>query len=107
MVFSATTTGTASESHLFVTDRKTALRFLVNSGSVLSILPRKFIPDSSKQSLTLQAATGTYITTFCAHRLTLNLGLRRPLQWGLTIAAVNTAIAADFLKDSQLARWLA
>ncbi|GFX31435.1 transposon Ty3-I Gag-Pol polyprotein [Trichonephila clavipes] len=61
---------------LFVTDKNTGLRFLVDSGADLSIIPapcKNKICDSFK----LYAANGSEIQTFGHKILTLNLGLRR------------------------------
>lgn len=75
------------------------MQFLVDSGSVLSILPRKAVSKClHRQDLVLFAANASPIATYGQHNLTLNLGLRRALTWSFTIADVQTAIlGADIL----------
>ncbi|CAB0042446.1 unnamed protein product [Trichogramma brassicae] len=87
------------ESRLYVIDRGNDIRFLVDSGSVLSIIPKRiFRRPLVKQALVLQAANATLIATFGEKRLTLNIGVRRPLEWTFIIADVSTAIlGADFI----------
>uniref|UniRef100_A0ABD2XB60 RNA-directed DNA polymerase n=1 Tax=Trichogramma kaykai TaxID=54128 RepID=A0ABD2XB60_9HYME len=87
------------ERRLYVTDRRNNIRFLVDSGSVLSIIPKRiFRRPFVKRALVLQAANATLIATFGERKLTLNLGLRRPLEWTFIIADVSTAIlGADLI----------
>ncbi|CAB0043070.1 unnamed protein product, partial [Trichogramma brassicae] len=87
------------ERRLYVTDRTYKIRFLIDSGSVLSILPRTVVRKPlQRKTLELQAANGTTIATYGQHSLTLNLGLRRPFEWAFTIARVDVAIiGADLL----------
>ncbi|CAB0032830.1 unnamed protein product [Trichogramma brassicae] len=87
------------ERRLYVTDRTHKIRFLIDSGSVLSILPRTVVRKPlQRKTLELQAANGTTIATYGQHSLTLNLGLRRPFEWAFTIARVDVAIiGADLL----------
>ncbi|CAB0034011.1 unnamed protein product [Trichogramma brassicae] len=87
------------ERRLYVTDRTHKIRFLIDSGSVLSILPRTVVRKPlQRKTLELQAANGTTIVTYGQHSLTLNLGLRRPFEWAFTIARVDVAIiGADLL----------
>ncbi|CAB0042248.1 unnamed protein product [Trichogramma brassicae] len=87
------------ERRLYVTDRTYKIRFLIDSGSVLSILPRTVVRKPlQRKTLELQVANGTTIATYGQHSLTLNLGLRRPFEWAFTIARVDVAIiGADLL----------
>ncbi|CAB0038553.1 unnamed protein product [Trichogramma brassicae] len=96
------------ESRLYVTDRGNDIRFLVDSGSVLSIIQKKiFRRPLVKQALGLQAANATLIATFGEKRLTLNIGVRRSLEWTFIIADVSTAIlGADFIIDLSRRRLL-
>ncbi|GBN24924.1 Transposon Ty3-I Gag-Pol polyprotein, partial [Araneus ventricosus] len=87
---------------LFVTDKQTGLRFLVDSGADLSIIPAT---SNHKicNSFKLYAANGTVIPTFGFKILTLDLGLRRSFQFPFVIAKVDRAIlGADFLTKFQL-----
>ena len=84
----------------FVSDAHTNTRFLVDTGSEVSVIPpnptdRRRSPDS----LTLMAVNDTPIRTYGKRSLTLNLGLRRSLPWIFIIADVQKPIlGADFLK---------
>ncbi|GFX14754.1 hypothetical protein TNCV_1484981 [Trichonephila clavipes] len=88
--------------HLFVTDKNTGLRFLVDSGADLSIIPascKNKICDSFK----LYAANCSEIPTFGHKILTLNLGLCREFQFPFIIAKVDKGIiGADFLNKFNL-----
>ena len=78
----------------------THIRFLVNTGSEVSIVPpssttRKHPPDK----LTLAAVNDTPIRTYGKKSLTLNLGFRRALPWIFIVADVQQPIlGADFLR---------
>ncbi|CAB0037656.1 unnamed protein product [Trichogramma brassicae] len=97
--YSAPAVSITIERRLYVTDRTYKIRFLIDSGSVLSILPRTVVRKPlQRKALELQAANGTVIATYGQHSLTLNLGLRRPFEWTFTIARVDVAInGADLL----------
>ncbi|GBM65144.1 hypothetical protein AVEN_185784-1 [Araneus ventricosus] len=87
---------------LFVTDKQTGLRFLVDSGADLSIIPAT---SNHKicNSFKLYAANGTVIPILGFKILTLDLGLRRSFQFPFVIAKVDRAIlGADFLTKFQL-----
>ena len=83
----------------FVRDTHTNTRFLVDTGSEVSVIPPT--PADRKHSLdprTLNAVNNTSITTYGQRSLTLNLGLRRSLPWIFIIADVQKPIlGADFL----------
>ena len=84
----------------FVSDAHTHTRFLVDTGSEVSVIPptpadRRHSPDSR----TLTAVNNTSICTYGQRSLTLNLGLRRSLPWIFVIADVQKPIlGADFLR---------
>lgn len=84
---------------LFVTDKVTKFKFLLDTGSDLCCFPRKLLSTQCKVSdYTLSAANGTSIKTYGSRTFTLNLGLRREFRWNFTIADVETAIiGSDFL----------
>lgn len=92
------------ELRLHIYDRCTNVKFLVDSGSVVSLVPRQLIKDRlSKQELVLYAANNTRIPTYGRRMLTLNLGLRRAITWPFIIADVKSAIiGADLLAHSGL-----
>ena len=93
-------TGLNSSRLFFVTDTHTSTRFLVDTGSEVSVIPptpadRRRSPDPR----TLTAVNNTSIRTYGQRSLTLNLGLRRSLPWIFVIADVQKPIlGADFLR---------
>ena len=97
-------TGLPTSRLFYVTDRSTGLRFLVDTGAEVSVIPpsrtdRKHI----QTNLHLQAANNTPIMTFGSRSLTLDLGLRRNFRWVFTIADVRHPIlGADFLRSYNL-----
>ena len=93
-----------SSSHLFfLSDRTTHTRFLVDTGSEVSVIPPSRTDQNSSDTLTLTAVNNTPISTFGKRSLTLNLGLRRSLPWIFIIADVrNPIISADFLRHFAL-----
>ena len=87
------------ESRLHVYDRYNNIKFLLETGSVVSLIPRVFSKSSSgKVGPKLIAANGTSIAAYGHCVLTLNLGLRCQFKWNFMVAAVQTAIiGADFI----------
>lgn len=84
---------------LHIYDRTSNCRFLIDTGSDVSI-----IPATRKErlrgptSFRLHAANGTTIKTYESRFLTTDLGLRRRFCWNFLVADVGTAIiGADFL----------
>ena len=83
----------------YLTDKSNALRFLVDTGAEVSIIPPNVKDFNHPSTLTLQAVNNSAIPTFCTRSLTLNLGLHRPFHWVFVIAKVHTPIlGADFLR---------
>ncbi|GFS36853.1 gag-pol polyprotein [Nephila pilipes] len=88
--------------HIF--DRKTNIKFLIDSGSDVSCLPisktnRKLVPEP----IQLTAANNTKIYTYGSKLLDVDLGLRRSFKWKFILASVPFAIiGADFLKHFDL-----
>lgn len=84
---------------LFVTDAKTQTRYLVDTGSDISVYPRSKINYRVKATeYALYAANGTTIATYGNTNLQPDFGLRRDLQWRFIIADVTyPIIGADFL----------
>ncbi|GBM98474.1 Retrovirus-related Pol polyprotein from transposon 17.6 [Araneus ventricosus] len=85
-------------------DRISKLRFLVDTGADVSVLPKYYASKAdSSNELLLLAANGTKISTFGRKRLTLDLNLRRTFTWPFIIANVNQPIiGVDFLKHFNL-----
>lgn len=85
---------------LFVANRLTGVRFLVDTGAQISVLPLSMTPQRpSKSSVFLYAANGSPIATYGDISLTLDLGLRRTFRWIFKVADCTTPIiGADFLR---------
>ena len=92
-------TGLISSRLFYITDTSTKLRFLIDTGAEVSIIPpSKYDRLRQPDSLQLQAENNTSITTYGRRSLTLDLGLRRVFHW-VFIAQVKTPIlGADFLR---------
>jgi hypothetical protein len=86
-------------SHLFITDKTSKRRFLIDTGSDLCVFPRKLIPQrKSRVNYDLSVANGTTIPTYGWLPLSLNLGLRRDFTWRFIVADVTQPlIGSDFL----------
>jgi transposase InsO family protein/predicted aspartyl protease len=87
---------------LCVTDVESGLRFLVDTGANVSVIPRpkKAVSTSNYNELgySLFAANGTPIKTFGVKTLLLNFRLKRTYRWTFVIADVSQPIlGADFL----------
>ncbi|CAI2737064.1 unnamed protein product [Dicrocoelium dendriticum] len=89
---------------LSVVDRTSGLKFLIDTGADVSVIPPQptdTLPPGNFYELT--AANGTKIRTFGQRLLTLNLGLRREYPWIFLIADVRQPIlGADFLTHFNL-----
>ena len=66
-----------SQSHLFyITDRSNGLRFLIDTGAEVSVIPPSATDRNHRQgSLTLQAVNNSPIATYGDRLLTVNIGL--------------------------------
>jgi len=94
----------ATSRRLFVRDKTSGIRFLIDTGADICVFPRTLIPGRLRQSdYTLSAANGTPIATYGTRNMTLNLGLRRDFCWRFLIADVSKPIlGADFLAHHNL-----
>lgn len=94
--------GRAFNYRLFVIDKKTGIKFLVDSGADVSLIPAT-CNDKVSSDFKLYAANGSEIPCFGHKILTLDLGLRRDFQWPFIIAKVSKGIlGADFLNRFNL-----
>ncbi|GFU48982.1 hypothetical protein TNCV_2332811 [Trichonephila clavipes] len=92
-------------SRLFLLDRKSGQKFLIDSGSEICVIPPSPTMNKSPQSnfSLFFAANNTKIPAYGMVRKELNLGLRRPFIWTFIIADVSSPIiGADFLKHFNL-----
>lgn len=89
---------------LIVCDKLTNVKFLIDTGADVSVIPATAADKRKKHSTTtFYAANGSPIKTYGHRRLKLSLGLRRCFEWDFFIADVNTAIlGSDFLKTYDL-----
>jgi hypothetical protein len=84
---------TTTTGRLFITDRTTKHRFLLDTGSDLSMFPRKLVPGRKERvNYDLFAANRTTILTYGWIFLSLDLGLRRDFTWRFVVADVQTPI---------------
>ena len=95
---------------LYVTDRKHNIRFLVDTGAAVSVLPASFAstpirhhqPTELNQPR-LQAANRSTIVTHGQRLLDIDIGFRRDFKWVFVIADVGFPIlGADFLAHYNL-----
>ncbi|UYV64860.1 hypothetical protein LAZ67_3002191 [Cordylochernes scorpioides] len=95
-------TNACRKSRLFVTDAKTGMRFLIDSGADVSLIPFKGNVTPT-EDIQLYAANGSLIPTYGFQILDVNLGLRRNFKWRFIKARVSKGIlGADFLKEHNL-----
>lgn len=90
----------SSAGRLFVTDRRSKMQFLVDTGSELCVYPRSALQQRRpKTDYQLSAANGSPIDTFGYVTLDLDLSLRRDYSWRFIVAEVTKPIiGADFLR---------
>lgn len=90
---------TSKEFRLHVIDRKNGRRFLVDTGSAVSVIPHQEVKRKlATSTIRLYAANSTVIKTYGEELLTINLGLRREIKWPFIVADVKVAIiGADLI----------
>lgn len=93
-----------SPGRLFLTDRKTKVQYLIDTGSDLCVYPRSLVRGPrTKTKYELFAANNTTIATYGDIQLELDLGLRRSFKWLFTVADVTKPIiGVDFLSHYKL-----
>lgn len=89
---------------LFVTDRTTKVRYLIDTGSDACVYPRSMIRGPQRpDTRNFFAANGSPILTYGDITLQPDFGLRRAFLWRFTIADVTTPIiGSDFLAHFHL-----
>lgn len=90
-----------AENCLHVFNRDSRIEFLVDSGSVILLLPRSMIKNQllAPGSLTLCAANSSPIASYSTHSMVLNLGLRRSFRRYFIIADVQFLTHFGLLVD--------
>lgn len=93
------TADSPSSGRLFITDRKSKIQFLIDTGSDLCVFPRILLRERrAATTYKLSAANGTTIDTFGYYNINLDLGLRRNYPWRFVVANVTKPIiGVDFL----------
>ncbi|BHF85394.1 hypothetical protein SprV_1002855900 [Sparganum proliferum] len=104
-VTATATAGQSRPSRLFyISDKSSGLRFLVDTGAEISVIPPPRRHHLKPSQFSLQAANCTTINTYGQRSLTLDIGLRRRFQWVFVQADVKSPIiGADFLTHFGLA----
>ena len=103
-VLSADQTLPAHERRVYLVDRTSQIRYLVDSGAEISVFPKRMLRGQRAVSTyELSAANGTPIRTFGTVTLELNLGLRRAFVWNFVVANIDKPIiGVDFLAHFDL-----
>ena len=87
----------------YIWDRRYKLKFLVDTGVAISIIPHTTNSSAKPTSLKLQAANGSTIDTYGGKTLTLNIGMWCDYTWTFSLAKVKIPIlGADFLMPYEL-----
>ena len=92
-----------SQSHLlYVWDRKTGHKFLVDTGAQVSVFPASAAERRGQKTEPLVAANGSKIDTFGCRTIPLDLGFRK-FQWSFVLSDVNhPMLGADFFCSNHL-----
>ncbi|CAF4918237.1 unnamed protein product [Pieris macdunnoughi] len=89
---------------LFIVEKKTKLKYLIDTGSDVCVFPKSATRDQRhKTKYELYAANNTIIATYGYISLHLDLGLRRDFTWRFVVADVTRPIiGVDFLGQYNL-----
>lgn len=87
------------KTRLHIKDRRSAVPLLIDSRTVIPLLPRVSIYGSARQQLfKLYAANANPISIYGRHNLVLNLGLPRDFDYTLIFSDVpHSILGTDFL----------
>ena len=100
-----TTMNSSSDEHkkcrlFYIWDWRNKLKFLVDTGAAISVIPRTTDPSAEPTSLKLQAANSSTIDTYGGNTL---IPMRRDYTWTVTLAKVKIPIlGVDFLVHYEL-----
>ena len=104
-MLATTPVGRSHDSRLFyVTDRRSGVRYLVDTGAEVSVIPYDASEGRSADPfLSLRAANGTSIRTFGKQVVTLEFTPSKQLSWSFIVAEVPMPIIGiDFLENFSL-----
>ncbi|VDP84780.1 unnamed protein product [Schistosoma mattheei] len=88
---------------LYITDVTTRVRYLVDTGVEVSVLPANSNDRLHESALNLQAANGKPIATYGKRYVYLNVGLHKPIHWIFIVADVSMLIiGTDLLQHHNL-----
>ena len=94
---------TCSKKVLSITDRRSNISFLIDTGAVISIIPANATVRRKSPTSRLDAANGTGINVYSERSLTVDFNLRRTFRWVFLVASVDRPlIGADFLSHFNL-----
>ncbi|XP_036344241.1 uncharacterized protein LOC118753464, partial [Rhagoletis pomonella] len=97
-VVSANTGGNVTPRRLFIFDRSSGTRYLVDTGADISVTPPTRKTNLTPTQLLLQASNGTRIETYGEKAVVLNVGLRQPIRRVFCVASVPyPIIGADLI----------
>jgi hypothetical protein len=89
----ARVTGGSSSRLLYVMDKHSKTRFLIDTGAEVSVFPAtQHDKRYRRKGVSLTAANNSAIHTYAKRELCLDLGLHRKLKWSFLIAEVNQPI---------------
>ena len=87
----------------YIWDQRNKIKFLVDTGAAISIIPHTIDPSTKPTLLKLQAANSSTIDTYGGKTLTLNIGMWRDYTWTFTLANVKIPILGeDFMAYYEL-----
>ncbi|BHF74693.1 hypothetical protein SprV_0501778000 [Sparganum proliferum] len=96
-VTATATAGQSRSSRLFyISDKTSGLRFLVDTGAEICVIPPPRRHHLKHSQFSLQAANRTTINTYGQRSLTLYIGLRRRFQWVFVQADVKSPIIGTY-----------
>lgn len=84
---------------LFVLEKSTRTKFLVDSGATLSCYPKNMTSFKTPRDMCLYAANGSVIRTYGSIKLQLDFGFKRKFLWEFVVADITSPIlGVDFLE---------
>ncbi|WP_165480168.1 reverse transcriptase family protein, partial [Clostridioides difficile] len=99
----AAVTSTSKTRRLFCHDRQSRTKFLIDTGSEVTVIPVKCVKNARETNIYRRAANQTKIRTYGDKFINIDLGLRRVFKFLVIIADVPFAIiGADFLEKYHL-----